>query len=594
MKYYLIVFLISLSLSTLAQKKNPEITQSELKEYITYLASDELKGRKPGTQGAELAANYIQAYFKKIGLKPLGDSYFQYFEVVTGAKADSESSFKVGNYTAELNKDFTPLTFSSTADLTADVVFVGYGFNINNQDIQWNDYKDIDVKGKWVLILRADPELDNPDSKFIPFSNERSKVITAKEKGAKGVIFVSGVNLDKRDKLMKLIADQTQSNFGIPVVQVKRTVADKILEKSGKNVAGLEKYLTSNKKPQSFDCDTQVSAFTKINFKKVKTQNVIAYIKGSDKKLRNEYIVIGGHYDHLGMGGVGTSSRMPDSIGVHHGADDNASGVASVMELAEKMVNNKKQLKRSVIFVAFSAEEIGLIGSKYFTEHPPVNIKDIKAMINIDMVGRLKPSKMLSVGGVGTSTEGEKLLKDLIKGYDLKLGISYEGFGPSDHASFYVKDIPVFFFSTGAHEDYHTPLDVVEKINFDGLKTLDDYVYDLALNIINRDKNLTFKDAGPKGRASKPSRGMKVKLGIMPNFTKSDNKGLGVDAVTPNGPAFKGGMKKGDVITAVEGMAIHNIYEYMAALGKLKPGQTITVDVLREGEKVVLLIQLDE
>ncbi len=574
--------------------QNPEITQAELKEYISYLSSDELKGRKPGTEGGMLAAKYIEEYFKEIGLKPLGKSYFQYFDVVIQAKADESSSFKIGNFSANLNQDFIPLAFSSEANLNADVVFTGYGFDIDNKDIQWNDYDGIDVKGKWVLILRADPELDNPDSKFIPYSDERTKVLTAKEKGAAGVIFVSGIELDKKDKLMKLEADQTESNFGLPVVHVKRAVANKILEKSGKTVEVLEKSLKTDKKPISFDCNTRVLAHTKVNFEKVKTQNVVAYLKGSDKKLRNEYVVIGAHYDHLGMGGWGSSSRMPDSIGVHHGADDNASGVASLMEIAEKLVKNKKQLKRSIIFIAFSAEEIGLIGSKYFTENPVVNIKDIKTMINIDMVGRLKPSKELSVGGVGTSIEGEKLLNKFISRYDLKLGISYEGFGPSDHASFYIKDIPVLFFTTGAHEDYHTPLDVVEKINFKGLKTLDDYIYDLTVNLAARDKDLTFQDAGPKGRSTKSSRGMKVKLGIMPNFTKSDNKGLGVDAVTPNGPAFKGGMKKGDIITAIEGAEIHNIYEYMNRLGKLKPGQTITVDVLRSGKKVVLLIQLDE
>ncbi len=573
--------------------QNPEITQAELKEYIAYLSSDELKGRKPGTEGGMLAAKFIEEYFKKIGLKAFDKSYFQYFDVVTQAKADEASYFKIANYQAKLNTEFTPFTFSSAANLDADVVFAGYGFDIDNDDIHWKDYEGIDVKGKWVLILRADPELDNPDSKFIPYSNERSKVLTAKEKGAAGVIFVSGVELDKRDKLVKLIADQTQSNFGLPVIHVKRDVADKILEKSGKTVETLEKSLNTNKKPASFDCNTSVTAYVKINFKKVKTQNVVAYLKGSDKKLRNEYIVIGAHYDHLGMGGWGSSSRMPDSIGVHHGADDNASGVASLMEIAEKLVKNKKQLKRSIIFIAFSAEEIGLIGSKFFTEHPLVNIKDIKAMINVDMVGRLKPSKELSVGGVGTSREAEKLLNQLVNGYDLKLGISYEGFGPSDHASFYIKDIPVFFYTTGAHEDYHTPLDVLEKINFPGLKMLDDYIYDLSVNLASRETDLTFQDAGPKGRSTKASRGMKVKLGIMPNFTKSDNKGLGVDAVTPNGPAYKGGMKKGDVIVAIEGKEVHNIYEYMDRLGKLKPEQTITVDVLRAGKKVVLLIQLD-
>ena len=584
--------MFSILFSSIAQK-NTEITKNELKEYISYLASDSLKGRKPGTPEGVLAANYFGNYLKKLGYKSFNKSYYQYFDVVTEVTAGKDNYFKINEFNAVVSKDYTPLTFSTNAKVDAEVVFAGFGFDIDNEDIKWNDYANIDVKGKWILVLRADPELDNPDSKFIPYANERSKVLTAKEKGAAGIIFVSGKQFDKRDKLLKLVADQTESNLGIPALHVKRTVVNKILAKSSKTIEEIEASLIKNKKPESFNTKTKVSALSKVNFKRVKTQNVIAYLKGSDKKLRNEYIVIGGHYDHLGFGGPTSSSRMPDSIAIHFGADDNASGIASLMEIAEKLAKNKKKLKRSVIFMAFGAEEIGLIGSKFFTSNPTVDLKNIKAMINIDMVGRLKKSKELFVGGIGTSYESEELVNSLLGKRDLKLGISHNGFGPSDHASFYIENIPVFFFSTGAHADYHTPLDVVEMINFDGLKLLNDYIYDLAVNVINRDKNLSFKEAGPRGKA-KASRGSKVKLGIMPNFGKSDNKGLRIDAVTPQSPAQNGGILKGDVIVAIEGGQIHNIYEYMARMGKLKQGQTITIDIMRNGEKKVLLIQLED
>jgi acetylornithine deacetylase/succinyl-diaminopimelate desuccinylase-like protein len=261
---------------------------------------------------------------------------------------------------------------------------------------------------------------------------------------------------------------------------------------------------------------------------------------------------------------------MPDSIAVHHGADDNASGVASIMEIAAKLAKNKKSLKRSVVIIAFSAEEIGLLGSKFFTNNPLVDLKSIKAMVNIDMVGRLKESRELLVGGVGTAVESEDLLTSLLNKRNLKLEFSYNGFGPSDHSSFYIENIPVFFFTTGAHSDYHTPLDVTEKINFEGLQLLDEYIYDLTTNLLNRPKDLTFKEAGPKGNVA-GSRGSKVKLGIMPSFGESDNTGLKIDAVTPNGPASLAGLMKDDIITAIEGGAVHNIYEYMARMGKLKP-----------------------
>jgi len=589
------IMIFSITIPAFCQGKNAEITKKELKEYVSFLASDSLKGRKPGTPEGVVAANYIGDYFKDLGYKPFGKSYYQYFDVVTEVIAGKGNYLKVGDYSAAVGKDYTPLNYSTNAKVDAQVVFAGFGFDINEDSLKWNDYANIDVKGKWALVLRADPELDNADSKFIPYVNERLKVLTAKEKGAAGIIFVTGVQFDKRDKLMKLAADQTESNLGIPALNVKRTVANKILEKSGKTIEELETSLNKNKKPESFNTETKVSALAKVEFKKVKTQNVVAYLKGSDKKLCKEYIIIGGHYDHLGFGGRTSSSQMPDSVAIHYGADDNASGVASVMEIAEKLAKNRKKLKRSVIVMAFGAEEIGLIGSKFFTSNPMVDLKDVKAMINIDMVGRLKESKDLLIGGVGTSTESEELLKNLLGNKDLKLSFSYNGFGPSDHAAFYIENIPVFFFSTGAHADYHTPLDVVEMVNFDGLKLLTDYIYDLSLNITNRDKNLSFKESGPKGRAkTKPSRGSKVTLGIMPNFGKSDNKGLRVDAVTPERPAYNGGIKKGDVIVAIEGGEIHNIYEYMAQMGKLKPGQTITVDIMREGVKIVLIIQLEE
>ncbi len=419
-------------------------------------------------------------------------------------------------------------------------------------------------------------------------------MLTAKDNGAAGVLFVSGYEFDKKDELTKLEKDQTESNLGIPAFHIKRDIADKILLKSGKTIADLEKQLNKNMLPGSFDCNIMLKATSDISFKKVKTQNVVAMLPGNDPILKNEYVVIGGHYDHLGMGGPSTSSRMPDSIAVHFGADDNASGIASIIEIAEKLADNKSHLQRSVIIIAFGAEEIGTIGSKFFTSNPAIDLKQIKAMVNIDMVGRLKESKDLFVGGVGTSVESENLLNKLVEGRDLNLGISYNGFGPSDHSAFYVEDIPVFFFSTGAHGDYHTPLDVIDKLNFEGLKVLTDYIYDLSIEILNRDQILTFQESGPKGRSTEPSRGSKVKLGIIPNFGKSDNNGLRIDGVTPGGAAYKGGLLKNDVIVAIEGKAIHNIYEYMSRMGALKPGQTITIDVIREDNMEVFIIQLDE
>ncbi|NOQ92125.1 MAG: M28 family peptidase, partial [Flavobacteriaceae bacterium] len=264
-----------------------------------------------------------------------------------------------------------------------------------------------------------------------------------------------------------------------------------------------------------------------------------------------------------------------------------------LLEMADKLAN--AQLKRSVILIAFGAEEIGTIGSKYFTMHPTVAKEKIVAMVNLDMVGRLKDTKEITVSGVGTSKEGEKLLNKILneKERDLVLGVEYNGFGPSDHANFYVEDVPVFFFNTGAHNDYHTPRDVVEKINFEGLQRVTNYAYDLSVYLINSDSKLTFQEAGPKGGA-KNTRSGKVKLGIMPNFGKSEEDGLRVDGVTKGSAADRGGIEKKDVIVGIAGKEVHNIYEYMARMTIVRPGQTINVDVMRNGEKKVLIIQLDQ
>ncbi len=594
MKYFLFFALLLLAISCKQSGiDNPEISIEELNSHITFLASDSLKGRKPGKPEGKIAAQYIKDQFESFGYKPLGDDGFQYFDVITGVEAGSNNSLAIGDISGNMDTDFRPFSFSANASLEADVVFCGFGFDINKTDLVWEDYKDMDVKGKWVLILRADPELDNDESEFIPYSKDRTKVLTAKDKGAAGVLLVSGEEFNPRDKLQKLELDQMGTNSGIPAFHITRTFADEILKGSGKKVEDLEKLLLKIKKPASFDCKTSVKGVSDVTFKKVKTQNVIGFLEGSDPVLKDQIIVIGGHYDHLGFGGQNSGSRVPEEHAIHPGADDNASGIASVIEIAEKLAANKESLKRSVIVMAFGAEELGLLGSKYFTEHPLVDLDKIMAMINVDMVGRLKDTEELMVGGTGTSEEAPTILEVLVKDTGLKLAMSPNGFGPSDHASFYIENISVFFFSTGAHEDYHTPLDVISEINFEGLKKLDDFVYDVSVELINRDSALVFQEAGPK-QESGPRRRKGIRLGIMPSFTQTDNTGLGVDGVTPGGPAALGGILKGDKIVAIEGNPVTNIYDYMARMAKLEFGQTITVDFIRDGEKQVLLIQLED
>ncbi len=486
---------------------NSEITTEDLRKSLTYLASGALEGRLPGTEGDKKAADYIAQNLESYGVEPAGeDGYFQYFEVVTSVEAPAgENMLTVGEETAELGKDFTPFSYSTNATVKAELAFAGYGFDIDLDSLQWNDYANIDVKGKWVLVLRNDPEIRNPNSLYIPFSGEKSKVVTAKEKGAAGILFVSGAKVDRKDNLLELEIDQTESNLGLPAFNITRKFANKVFAANGTTIEELETGLTENMKANSFVTTTTVEGTSKVVFHKTKTRNVIGVIEGSDNSLKGEYVVVGAHFDHLGWGG-GASSRDPENKAIHYGADDNASGTSGLLEIADKLAN--ADLKRSVLLIAFGAEEMGTIGSKYFTNNPTVAKDKIVAMVNLDMIGRLKDTNEITISGVGTSTEGEHLLKDLLveKERDLFLSVEYNGFGPSDHANFYVEGIPVFFFNTGAHEDYHTPGDVIEKINFEGMRRVTEYAYDLTENLVNASTALVFQEAGPKGRAKYPKR----------------------------------------------------------------------------------------
>lgn len=588
---FLIIFLFT-GFTIHAQIAEPEITKKELEEHVYFLASDELEGRKPGTDGGLKAARYIRDQFISFGLKPVGENGFQYFNVTTGITKGMNNMLVLNDSTFELNSDFIPLPFSSNAAVTAEVVFAGFGLEVDHDSLQWNDYKDIDVEGKWVLILRGDPEPDKDESLFISSSGDRDKSLLARDNKAAGVLLVNGPQFG--DKLLSGTFDRVTADVGIPVINISQRLANLLLESSGNTIVDLEKEIISQKQSISFTTGNKITGTTELIKNEVTTQNVVAIIEGSDPLLKDEFIVIGAHYDHLGFGGQGSGSRTPDTLAIHNGADDNASGTAGIIELAEKLSGNKDQLKRSIVMMAFGAEEMGLLGSQFFTSNALVDLKDVKAMFNFDMIGRLDTTDFgVMLAGTGTAVEFDSLLAIYEKDSQLAFNHSPEGYGASDHASFYASNVPVLFFTTGAHPDYHTPDDDADKINYKGQKEILDYAYPVIMDIANRDNNLTYQEAGPKERTGGAGRrGLKVKLGIMPDFTATENDGLGVGGVTAGGPASKAGMLKGDKIVAINGMAITNIYDYMNRLKKLKPGETISVDIMRNGNKKVLVVVL--
>jgi aminopeptidase YwaD len=584
---YLVIFFL-ITAYTCSHSISRQVTTGELQGHIKYLASDSLKGRQTGTAGDSLAALYIKSQFMLSGLVPVAGDGFQRFEVTDKVVAGENNFLSVNGEKFNKAVDFSPFAFSGSSELDAGVIFTGYGFNISNDSLKWNDYEKIDVKGKWVLVLHGDPEPEKSASGFIPFSSDRDKAMAAKDMGASGVLIVSGLMMDEEDNFESL--NPEDYSVEIPVLRIKRYVADKILKKTSNDIADLEKQINKTKKSTSFDTGVNVYAGSEIIRKESGTRNVVMLLPGEDERLKNEYVIIGAHFDHIGMGG--SSSRARDTIAVHHGADDNASGVSEIIELAEKFALTKGSHKRSMIFAAFSGEEEGLLGSKYFTENPMVDLTKVNAMINLDMIGRLSDSSSLQIGGAETAEGLKDLVKSMSDSNKIRLTFSDEGYGHSDHSSFYGKNIPVLFYFTGAHLDYHTPRDTWDKINYTGMAEISDLIYRVAEKLANDPERLKFKEAGPKTEMNRAMRRKGITIGIMPDFAGNVKNGLRADFVTPGKPAALGGMKKGDIITSINGKTINNIQDYMFRMAQLKHGETISVEVIRNSKKVLLLIQL--
>jgi hypothetical protein len=583
------LLLMATVLFSCSPKFEKEITVPEIEAHITYLASDELKGRYPGTPEDLLVAQYITEEFKKEGLELYERSGLQHFDIVNEIEAGPENHFILGDSELALNSDFSIFSFSQSGTEKGEVVFAGFGFQIDQGDIRWDDYASLDVKGKWVMILRGVPGQQESGSAYVNYSEDRGKALLASDQGAAGVIFVSGVSFDPEDKLTELKGKQHP--LSIPVVQMSRSAADRLLALSGKDsLTQIESQLNTSLRPNSFPTGVDVEITVDLQPVKIETSNTIATLKGADPVLKNEYVVIGAHHDHLGMGGPETGSRIPDTTAVHNGADDNASGVAGVLEVSEWL--KSRSPARSILFATFGAEEMGIIGSKYLVENAPVELKDVQAMINLDMIGRLNEERQLQIGGVGTSPGFRNLLDSVNANYGFDLKFASEGYGPSDHASFYAKDVPVLFISTGAHPDYHTPDDDLSAINLEGEKEVISFTGEVALALANQKEHIPFTEAGPKVQSSSRGRYGGITLGLMPDMTYDGTEGMPVMFVTEGKPASVGGIQKGDIIVAIEGKSVGNVYDYMSRLGDLKEGMSIVVQVKRDGDLIDLVVRI--
>lgn len=587
------IFGLAILLSLLAfegcsQPTTNQITADEIKAHINYLAGDSCAGRFPGTRGSQLAQDYINRAFRLYKLQPLAENGRQSFNVVTSCTTGDKNFLAINNDTLKLETDYIPFSFSKNITASGDVVFAGYGIHLTNDSIKHNDYQDIDVHNKWVMILRFDPDPQNMHSPYSLVSSDRSKATFAHDAGAAGVLVVNGISTEKMDKLPKLRYDQNMASVGIPYIGITRETANKILAKSGKTIEQLEEQLLKTKQTKAFDAECTVSANSDIRMETKKANNIVFQIEAANGTDSN--IIIGAHFDHLGMGGAGTGSRRPDTTAIHYGADDNASGIAGIIELAGYFQQHRGKLRHNLVFVAFDAEEMGTLGSKAFVEKAPVDLKKTVAMINFDMIGRMKDdSSGIAIGGTGTATVFDSLIA--IHKTSFAIHSNPDGYGPSDHAPFYSSNIPVLFFSTGAHEDYHTPNDVSTLINPLAEQKILEYAAKLIQEIDQLSTPLTFVSTGTPQNSTKYGK-LKVTLGIIPDMIGVQKDGLGVDGVRKDGPAEKGGIKKGDKIIAINSKGVGNIHEYMLRLSSLEPGETAIVEVVRNEKHIVLLIQL--
>ncbi len=572
-----------------AQSSRAE-TVERLKKHVEYLASDEMEGRAPGSEGNQKAANFLANLFKEYGLKPLGDDYFQEFTVTTKVQlAEGNSAVLRHNgeeYNWETGVQYIPLAFSESASAKGELIFAGYG--ISAADEGYDDYQDLDVKDKFVIVFRGSPDSDNPHGKLANFAPLHHKVRTAKEKGAVGIIYVSPS--DMKDELLKLAMPRGGKNAGIVAVHAKREAVEKLLPE-GRTLSDIEAEIKKEMKPVCFALPGwQAEISVTLEFVEAATWNVIGYTPGTDPALADQYIIVGAHYDHLGWGGANSRYEGSDPK-IHYGADDNASGTAAMLETARRIA--AAPLPRPVIFMGFSAEEMGAIGSNYYCKNPLVPLEETVLMYNMDMVGRMEDNK-LNVTGVGTSSTWDSLVDSLGAAFELKISKTADGLGPSDHASFYTQNIPVLNLFTGLHDDYHKPSDTVDKINFGGMATIVDFAEATLRTIGDYAERPDFVKVKTSERQGQ-RMSFRVAVGTIPDYSDHP-KGMRITGVKEGSPAEKAGLQGGDVIIRFGEVEVANIYDYTYALGKYKPGDVVDVVVLRgenEDQQVTLKVHLE-
>lgn len=541
MKRYVLGALLLAGSAAQAQKLKKEDKQlmTNLQQHVQYLADDRLEGRRTGTAGEKLAAEYITGEFRKIGLTPKGtNDFLQSFDVSEGRQVNPTTHLRIDDHPLELDKDFIPLVYSPNISIEALPSLA-----LQEPDMPWfYDLSDM-----------MEENANNPH-----FDMEQALKNKAKDLKAKGATVMFVYNSSAKEDGIKFNGKDRSDATAIPIVYITKGAA--------------KKYLSDES--AMLDIKLKVD----IGEKKRTGANVVGYIDNGAPTT----IVLGAHFDHLGMGEDG-NSMLRNTVGqIHNGADDNASGTAALIELA-RMLKSSKLTGSNYLFIAFSGEELGLYGSKYFVEHPTVELGKVNYMINMDMVGRFNDSsRTITVGGYGTSPTWGTLYnqsgKNKLYAGPITFRFDSSGTGPSDHSSFYRKDIPVLFYFTGLHTDYHKPSDDFDKVNYTGQMHIVKHIYSLLENQSKNNTKLAFNKT--REAQTTTSARFSVTLGIMPDYTFSGN-GVRVDGVSKERPAERAGIKQGDVITSLGEHKVSSVEGYMQALSKFKKGDKTTVSYQR-------------
>jgi aminopeptidase YwaD len=582
-----------------------EADQDYACEVVTKLASDEMQGRRVGEVGGQLAFEYIKSEMERIGLMQPGPiPNVQEFDVTRGNKVVGTPSLHLGGTGLQFGVDYTVAPFSGSGTAAgAPMVFAGYG--IVAPDLNWNDYKDLDVKGAIVVIVRGEPQADDPESGFSgdqpsTYADLRRKASTARDLGAAGLLILNNPLTDIGDEFPEQHATYSSANFDIPALFVKRAKLDPLIKAGTGHVlmtllGAMDRYSS----PASTSLNVTGSLDIQVDRDLVIGRNLIGVIPGSDPALEDQYIVLGAHFDHLGIGG--TESLDPHGYGeIHYGADDNGSGVAALLLVAEQLKLRSKsgRLKHSVLICFFDAEEIGVVGSRHLVDALPPN--NVLAMLNFDMVGRLRENQLI-IGGTATAAEFDQILREasaedrfMWMGRDRPGQLAFKkestGFGASDHINFVQKRIPSLFFFTGAHSDYHKPTDTADKVNYEGVAHIADFAFHVFTPLDDMGR-LTFQeiaDAAPTRNRGK----LRVTLGTVPSYVDSGVEGMEIGDVVKGGPAEKAGLKAGDVIIRIADKKVGSIYDFMYALENREAGQVVEVEVLRSTGHVVVQVTL--